>query len=128
MNAFKSIKIAVLVMALGTSGAVFAAEIGSMKIRSKVVDGVADVKVLIDHPMETGQRKDASGQTIPAHFIQTVSVSVNGKAAASVESGQAMSRNPVVGFKLPGIRAGDRLTVEWTDNKGMTKSETSVAQ
>ena len=128
MNAFKSIKTAVLVVALATSGSVFAAEIGSMKIRSKIVEGVADVKVLIDHPMETGQRKDASGQTVMPHFIQTITIAVNGKPVASIESGQAMSRNPVIGFKLPGVKTGDRLTVEWSDNRGMTKSETSVAQ
>jgi sulfur-oxidizing protein SoxZ len=44
-----------------------------MKIRATLQGDVADIKVLMNHPMETGQRKDAkTGQAIPAHFIQTV--------------------------------------------------------
>jgi len=37
-----------------------------MKIRATNKDGVTEVKVLVSHEMETGQRKDASGATVPA--------------------------------------------------------------
>ncbi|MCU0813933.1 MAG: thiosulfate oxidation carrier complex protein SoxZ [Burkholderiaceae bacterium] len=37
-----------------------------MRIRATESGGVVDVKVLMSHIMETGQRKDASGNTIPA--------------------------------------------------------------
>ena len=35
-----------------------------------------EVKVLMNHEMETGQRKDAQGKTIPAWFIQNVNVTL----------------------------------------------------
>ena len=43
-----------------------------MKIRANLVGDSTEVKVLMSHEMETGQRKDAQGKTIPAWFIQTV--------------------------------------------------------
>jgi sulfur-oxidizing protein SoxZ len=80
---------------------------------------VADVKVLMNHPMETGQRKDAkTGQVIPAHFIQTVTAQVNGKTVLEGQWSQAISKNPFLGFKVKGAKAGDKVTVSWADNKG----------
>ena len=90
-----------------------------MKIRATMAGDVADVKVLMNHPMETGQRKDAkTGQLIPAHFIQTVSAQVNGKSVLEAQWSQAVSKNPFLGFKVKGAKAGDKVTVSWADNKG----------
>ena len=51
-----------------------------MKIRAKAeANGVVDVKVLFSHEMETGQRKDSSGNVIPAHFIQNVTATYDGR-------------------------------------------------
>jgi len=91
----------------------------SMKIRARIVDGSAHVAVLIMHPMETGQRKDpATGKTFPAHFIQTVTATINGQPVVDAQWGPAISRNPLLGFRVRGAKAGDRLVVEWEDNKG----------
>ena len=43
-----------------------------MRIRAVAKDGVVNVKVLMSHEMETGQRKDNNGKLVPAHFIQNV--------------------------------------------------------
>ena len=45
-----------------------------MKIRANATGDSTEVKVLMNHEMETGQRKDSQGKTIPAWFIQTVKV------------------------------------------------------
>jgi sulfur-oxidizing protein SoxZ len=50
-----------------------------MKIRAVVRNGVADVRVLMAHEMETGQRKDSSGKLVPAWYISEVSAALNGK-------------------------------------------------
>ena len=50
-----------------------------MKIRAIVKGDVADVRVLIAHPMETGQRKNGKGELVPLHFIQSLVVTHNGK-------------------------------------------------
>jgi len=100
-----------------------------MKIRATLQGDVAEVKVLINHPMETGQRKDpGSGETIPVHFIQVVTATLNGKPVMEAQWSQAISRNPFLGFKIRGAKAGDRIAVSWSDNKGQKGSiETTVS-
>ena len=97
-----------------------------MKIRATMQGDVADVRVLMAHPMETGQRKQG-GKVVPLHFIQTITATLNGKAVFSADISQAISRNPVFAFKVKGARAGDKIVITWTDNKGETRTdETTV--
>ena len=63
-------------------------------------------------------RKDAAGKLLPLHFIQEVSVSVNGKVVLEGQISQAVSRNPVFSFRLKGAKAGDKLEIAWLDSKG----------
>ena len=100
-----------------------------MKIRAQMEGDSASVKALMNHAMETGQRKDAkTGQLIPAHFIQTVTAQVNGKTVLEALWSAAISKNPFLGFKIKGAKAGDKVTVSWTDNKGDKNSaEASVS-
>jgi sulfur-oxidizing protein SoxZ len=89
------------------------------KIRTKTHDGVTDVLVLVSHPMETGQRKDKkTNEKIPAHYIEKLNFTLNGKEVASTDLGPAVSSDPLVGIKLKGAKAGDKLKVTWSDNKG----------
>jgi sulfur-oxidizing protein SoxZ len=90
-------------------------------MRVKLEGDVADVRVLIGHPMETGLRKDeATGELIPLHFIQTVTASLNGKPVLEAQWSQAMARNPYMQFRIKGAKPGDEVTVEWLDNQGET--------
>jgi sulfur-oxidizing protein SoxZ len=101
---------------------------GPMKMRASLGQGFTDVRVLMTHPMETGQRKDSDGKIIPLHFIQNVTVKVNGKVVVEGEVSQAVSRNPVFSFRLKGGAKGDKIEVTWVDNKGDTnRTETAVA-
>ncbi len=98
-----------------------------MKIRATMEGDAANIKVLMNHVMETGQRKDAkTGQLIPAHFIQTVSAQLNGKPVLEAQWSQAVSKNPFLGFKVKGAKAGDKVTVSWTDNKGEKNNAEAV--
>lgn len=94
-----------------------------MKIRASLKGDVADIRVLVSHPMENGQRKDNAGNTVPAHFIQTMTVEVGGKPVIHGQVGTAVSRNPVFGFKVKGAKAGDKVVIKWRDNKGETRSD-----
>jgi sulfur-oxidizing protein SoxZ len=90
-----------------------------MRIRATLTGDVADIKVLMNHPMETGLRKDAkTGQLVPAHFIQEVTATLGGKVVLSAELGSGVSKNPYLGFKVKGAKAGDKLVVNWVDNTG----------
>lgn len=94
-----------------------------MKIRTKLEGDVVDVRVLMAHPMETGQRKDPSGKLVPLHFIQTITAQLNGKTVFQADTSQAIARNPVFGFKVKGGKAGDKLRITWTDNKGDKRTD-----
>ncbi|MFZ3040576.1 MAG: thiosulfate oxidation carrier complex protein SoxZ [Thiobacillus sp.] len=90
-----------------------------MRIRATMSGDVADVKVLMNHPMETGLRKDAkTGKLIPAHFITEVTATVNGTPVLDADMSGGVSRNPYLGFKVKGPKAGDKVVVNWTDNTG----------
>ncbi len=99
----------------------------SMKVRAKLKDGLADIKVLITHPMEGGNRKDkTTGKEIEPHFIQEVVMSVNDKPAFTAMLSGGISKNPYLNA-IVAAKAGDTLKVAWTDNKGGSDSiETPV--
>jgi sulfur-oxidizing protein SoxZ len=97
-----------------------------MKIRVTLQGDVADVRVLMAHPMETGQRKDAAGKLVPMHFIQTITAQLNGKTVFSAEISQAVARNPVFAFKVKGAKAGDKLSITWQDNAGDKRTDEVV--
>ena len=94
-----------------------------MKIRATLQGDTADVRVLMMHPMETGQRKDAKGQIIPMHFIQSVVITHNGQPVLDAQWSQAVSRNPLLGVRVKGAKAGDKISVTWTDNKGDKRTD-----
>jgi sulfur-oxidizing protein SoxZ len=101
---------------------------GPMKMRATLGKGFTDVRVLMNHPMETGQRKDAEGKLVPMHFIQNLIVKVNGKTVVDAQISQAVSRNPVFSFRLKGGAKGDKIEVAWVDNKGDSNTtEVAVA-
>jgi sulfur-oxidizing protein SoxZ len=87
---------------------------------------VATVRVLMAHEMETGQRKDAAGKTIPAWYIQEVSAQLNGKTVLSAEWGPSVAKNPFLQFNVKGAKAGDKISITWKDNKGETRSDEAV--
>ena len=101
---------------------------GPMKMRAVLGAGYTDVRVLMSHPMETGQRKGADGKIIPLHFIQSVTVKRNGKTVLEGQVSQAVSRNPVFSFRIKGGASGDKIEVSWLDNQGETNStEAAIA-
>jgi sulfur-oxidizing protein SoxZ len=94
-----------------------------MRMRAKLVDGKVEVRVLMSHQMETGQRKDPAGKTIPAWYIQNVTATCNGKTVLSAQWGPAVSQNPLMIFKFGGAQAGQEVEVTWVDNKGGKRTD-----
>ena len=97
-----------------------------MKIRATLKGDVADIRVLIAHPMETGQRRDAKGEIVPVHFIQSIVVTHNGNTVYSGQWSQAVSRNPVFAVRVRGAKVGDKVSVTWIDNKGDKRTDEAV--
>jgi sulfur-oxidizing protein SoxZ len=94
-----------------------------MRIRAQVAGDKATVRVLMSHEMESGQRKDAAGNTVPAWYIQEVTASLNGKVVLTADWGPAVSKNPFLQFTVKGAKAGDKLAVTWKDTKGETRTD-----
>jgi sulfur-oxidizing protein SoxZ len=87
-----------------------------MKIRATLQGDIADVRILMRHPMETGTRKTATS-VVPLHFIQSVVVQHNGRTVLDAQWSQSISRDPFLGIRIKGAKAGDKITVTWIDNK-----------
>ncbi len=93
-----------------------------MKIRAAVKDGVTEVKVLMNHEMETGLRK-VDGNLVPAWFISEVKAQYQGRTVLEAQLGTAVSKNPYLLFRFKGGAAGEKVTVSWVDNKGGSRSD-----
>ena len=96
------------------------------RIRANVVGDSTEVKVLMSHEMETGQRKDAQGKTIPAWFIQDVTATWNGKTVLTAQWGPAVAKNPFLSFKFKGGAKGDKVVVSWVDNRGEKRASLTL--
>jgi sulfur-oxidizing protein SoxZ len=97
-----------------------------MKIRANASGDSTEVKVLMNHEMETGQRKDAQGQTIPAWFIQSVKVMHDDKIVLAAQWGPAVAKNPFLSFKFKGGAKGERIRITWIDNHNDTRTDEVV--
>ena len=94
-----------------------------MRIRANIQGDVADVRVLMRHPMETGQRKDAAGKVIPAWHITEVVAQWNGKTVLSAQWGTAIAKNPFTQFTVKDAKAGDKISISWVDNRGDRRTD-----
>ena len=94
-----------------------------IKIRAQRQGEMTEIRILMQHPMETGQRKDDKGQTLPVNFIQTFSVQHNGKPLVEGQLNTSVAKNPLFVFKTRSIKAGDRLVVAWKDNLGEQRQD-----
>ena len=93
---------------------------GKIRIRALMKGDYAEVKALMRHPMETGQRKDDAGNPIPAHFITGVTATVGDRTVMDAHWGAAVSQNPFIAFRVKGVKSGDEVVVKYVDNQGKT--------
>ena len=98
------------------------AKSSTIKVRSSVKKGVATIKCLVSHPMETGMRKNKKGKLIPAKFIQTLSCEHGGNTVLDAQLNGSVSTNPYLKFKFSGANKGDTIKISWVDNTGASDS------
>ncbi|MDD2685478.1 MAG: thiosulfate oxidation carrier complex protein SoxZ [Gallionella sp.] len=94
-----------------------------MKIRATAKDGVTEVKILMQHEMETGLRKEADGTLVPAWFITEVKAQYQGRTVLDGQFGQSISKNPYLLFRFKGGAVGEKIAVSWVDNKGDSRTD-----
>ena len=83
-----------------------------------------DVKLLISHPMESGQRHDDMGQPIPRDIINSFVCTYNGADVLRADLFPAIAANPFLSFAVVAQESG-RLTMTFTDDNGAVQTETA---
>ena len=83
---------------------------------------IIEVRIAIQHPMETGFRYDAMGKPVPKNVINTLKVSYNGSEIFSAELGSGIAANPYLQFCTVADSSGE-LVFEWVDDSGIRGSE-----
>ncbi|HBS98466.1 thiosulfate oxidation carrier complex protein SoxZ [Salipiger marinus] len=81
------------------------------------------LKTLISHPMESGQRKDSSGNVIPRSIINRFTCEFNGEMVLDVAMDPAISTNPYFEFEAMVNEAGD-FKFTWYDDDGSVYEDT----
>jgi sulfur-oxidizing protein SoxZ len=95
-----------------------------IRMRGKSKGGVAEIKALIKHPMESGVRMNKkTGKPFPPKYIDMVEVLVNGNKAVDAQWSGAVSANPYMAVKVTAEK-GDKVTVNLTDNTGEKGAQT----
>jgi len=84
---------------------------------------IITIKTLISHKMESGQRKDKQGETIPRKIINKFSCEFNETLVFSADIDPAVSANPYFEFKARVDESGT-FKFTWVDDDG-TVTETS---
>ena len=76
-----------------------------------------EVKTLVSHIMESGQRKDKDGKPIPRKIINKFTCELNGQVVFACDLEPAVSANPYFQFKLKPEESGT-LKFTWVDDDG----------
>jgi sulfur-oxidizing protein SoxZ len=77
-----------------------------------------EVRLLIEHPMETGFRRDAYGRTYPKNVVNSLVCRLAGAEVFRAELGSGIAANPYIAFWIVASASGE-LTVDWIDDSGV---------
>ena len=100
--------------------------LGRIQVPASVKRGEPfEVRVLMQHPMETGFRRDLDGGVIPMNIIDKVACRYAGREVFSAQFGSGMSANPYVAFFTVAADSGE-LVVEWSDDRGEKASVSAM--
>lgn len=92
--------------------------LGRVQVPPQVRKGVPfEVRVLMQHPMETGFRRDMNGQTVPVNVVDKVVCRIGGREVFRAELGTGIAANPYLTFHAVAEQSGT-VEVEWSDDRG----------
>ncbi len=96
-----------------------------IKIKPKKykVGDVVKVDFIVIHPMDTGMKKDKkTGEIKPAHYIDSIKFSFDGKPFTTMKVWESVSTNPYFSVKYK-VTGKGKITVDYTDNQGEKNSK-----
>ena len=92
--------------------------VGRLQVPASARRGEAfQVRMLLQHPMETGFRRDLNGQAIPMNIIDKLTCRYGDTEVFSAELGSGVSANPYLAFYVVAQASGE-LVLEWSDDRG----------
>lgn len=92
--------------------------LGRLQVPSAARRGEAvEVRLVIQHPMETGFRREADGRAVPMNVVNTVSCRYGGREVFRAELGSGVAANPYFSFWIRAEASGE-VSVEWVDDTG----------
>lgn len=83
---------------------------------------VIEIKTLIAHPMESGQRRDNVGKAVPRDIINKFRVTYGGDEVFAMDLFPAVAANPFIAFTTVAMATGE-LVFTWTDDQGQSHNE-----
>ena len=90
-----------------------------IQVASPVRRGQAmEVRLLIQHPMETGFRYEFSGTSIAQNVIHSMSAEYGGRVVFRARMGSGVAANPLLQFWVRPDQSGD-IRVVWEDDQGV---------
>lgn len=99
-----------------------------VKVPRKAAPGdIVEIKTLINHSMESGQRKDQNGDTIPRQIINKFVATFNGTEFFSADLAPAISANPYLSFYAKVQESGE-FTFRWHDDDGSVYEESKAIE
>jgi sulfur-oxidizing protein SoxZ len=86
-------------------------------------DEVIEIRTLVNHPMETGFRRDADGRMLPRDLIRRFTCRYDGEIVFAAELHAAVAANPYLAFHVVATASGT-LTFAWEGDNGFAQTET----
>ena len=98
-----------------------------IKVPKKASAGdIISIKTLVNHKMESGQRKDKEGNVIPRKILNKFACEFNGNPVFSADIDAAISSNPFLQFSARVAESGT-FKFTWTDDDGsVIEAEKSI--
>ena len=78
---------------------------------------IVEIKVLVQHAMESGQRRDATGALVPRKILNRLAVRYGGREVFTAKLEPAIAANPLFSFFLRAEASGS-IELTWTDDDG----------
>jgi sulfur-oxidizing protein SoxZ len=84
---------------------------------------VIELRVTLQHPMETGHRRDAGGTLLPRDIVTRFECRLDGATVFAAELYPAVAANPYIAFPLR-VERGGTLVFVWEGDGGFRHQET----
>ena len=88
---------------------------------------VIEIRIAIQHPMETGFRMDNNGKVIPKNTVSNLVCRYNGAEVLRAEMGSGIAANPYLQFYIVAQDSGN-VEFSWVDDRGETGTASSAIQ